>query len=146
MKKFCLLELVITLTFYVIIFSTYNSNTMFSLFRSKKSPRASPEPEPEPESDNFVLVSDRHPFSPNTQPQTSLYPLVNPAATPISDNQSQPVPYLQDVPFKLSSDLTEGDSTEAFQMQVDEILAKLTRWNSVEEDYDFVLERSLISQ
>ncbi|KAJ6639023.1 hypothetical protein Bhyg_11762, partial [Pseudolycoriella hygida] len=46
----------------------------------------------------------------------------------------------------LSSDISEGDATEAFQMQVDEILAKLTRWNSVEEDYDFTLERSLVAQ
>ncbi|KAG4078151.1 hypothetical protein HA402_002203 [Bradysia odoriphaga] len=119
---------------------------MFSLFRSKKSPRASPEPEPGVESDNFVMVDDRNPFKPNSQPQTNLYPLVNPASTSTSDNQPQPVHYLQDVPFKLSSDLTEGDTAEAFQMQVDEILAKLTRWNSIEEDYDFVLERSLVSQ
>lgn len=117
---------------------------MFSIFRSKKSPRDSPEPEPE--SNNFVVVDDRNLFKPNPQPPTNLYPLVNPSATSISDNQTQPVHYLQDVPFKLSSDLTEDDATEAFQMQVDEILAKLTRWNSVEEDYDFVLERSLVSQ
>ncbi len=126
--------------------SETNIPTMFSLFRSKKSPRASPEPGPE--SDGFVVVEDRNPFVPNSQPQTTgLYPLVDPtAAHSASDTQSQPVHYLQDVPFKLSPELSEGDATQAFQMKFDEILAKLTRWNSIEEDYDFMLERSLVSQ
>lgn len=122
---------------------------MFSLFRSKKSPRASPEPIPgpdasTPESDNFVIVENRN--QPNPQPQTGLYPLFDPATNSRSDTQTQPVHYLQGVPFKVSPDLSEGDGTQAFQVQVDEILAKLTRWNSVEEDYDFMLERSLVAQ
>lgn len=117
---------------------------MFSLFRSKKSPRASPEPGQE--ADNFVIVQDPNPFPPNTQPQTGLYPLVDPASLPSGDASSAPVHYLQDVPFKLSSDLTEGDATQAFQMQLDEMIARMSRWNSIEEDYDFMLERSLVAQ
>lgn len=122
---------------------------MFSIFRSKKSPRASPEPIPGPdaspsESDNFVMVDDRNKLNP--QPQSGLYPLFDATSGSRSDVQTQPVHYLQGVPFKLDSDLSDGDGTEAFQMQVDEILAKLTRWNSVEEDYDFTLERSLVAQ
>lgn len=121
---------------------------MFSLFRSKKSPRSSPEPIPgpdasPPESDNFVMVDNR-PVNP--QPQTGLYPLFDATSNFHNESQTQPVHYLQGVPFKLSPDLSEGDATEAFQVRVDEILAKLSRWNSVEEDYDFTLERSLVAQ
>lgn len=124
---------------------------MFSIFRSKKSPRASPEPIPgpdasSPESDNFVMIEDRN----HLQPQpTGLYPLFDSTSATNSRNeeaQTQPAHYLQGVPFKISPELSEGDATQAFQMQVDEVLAKLTRWNSVEEDYDFVLERSLVAQ
>lgn len=116
---------------------------MFSLFRSRKSPRASPEPEQEP--DNFVMLDNRSQFQPIPQ-QTGLYPLVDNSTRPATDTQTQAVPYLQDVPFKISPDLTEGDDTKNFQVQLDEMLAKLSRWNSVEEDYDFMLERSLIAQ
>lgn len=128
-----------------------DNKKMFSLFRSKKSPRASPEPIPgpdasPPESDNFVIVEDRNPSQPNPQSQTGLYPLFDSTSNSRSEAQNQPVHYLQGVPFKISPDLSEGDATQAFQVQVDEILAKLTRWNSIEEDYDFMLERSLVAQ
>lgn len=125
---------------------------MFSLFRSKKSPRASPEPIPgpdasTPESDSFVIVGDRNQPQPNSQQQQSgLYPMFDIASNSRSETQTQPAHYLQGVPFKVSPDLSESDGTEAFQVQVDEILAKITRWNSVEDDYDFMLERSLVTQ
>lgn len=122
---------------------------MFSIFRSKKSPPPSPIPGPDtsPESDNFVMIDDRNNLQPNST--TGLYPLFDASTNSGSGsghNEMQPVHYLQGVPFKLSPEISEGDSTQVYQMQVDEILAKLTRWNSVEEDYDFMLERSLVAQ
>ncbi|XP_068159327.1 uncharacterized protein [Drosophila tropicalis] len=59
---------------------------------------------------------------------------------------SGPIHYLQDVPFELSPQLASKDSLNGTQMQVDSILALLTRQISVDElaeEYTFALERSV---
>lgn len=55
--------------------------------------------------------------------------------------------YLQGVPFKLSSEIDTGaDSTEVQRIQVDEILASLTRMMEMSADYEFKLEQTTVSQ
>lgn len=132
---------------------------MFSFFKSKKpSPPSSPGPEPipGPNSDGFVVVDPR----PDSQPNPSLYPNFNghfgsaphhaPHHTPDrvpSGANSPPINYLSGVPFKLSSELSTGDSNEIMKIQVDDILAIITSKMQVEDKtYDFGLERSVIAQ
>lgn len=50
--------------------------------------------------------------------------------------------YLNGVPFKLSADLQQGDSTEKSRVQIDEILSKISVFD--DKEYDFSLERSLV--
>uniref|UniRef100_A0A0A1WKV9 MDS1 and EVI1 complex locus protein EVI1-B n=1 Tax=Zeugodacus cucurbitae TaxID=28588 RepID=A0A0A1WKV9_ZEUCU len=61
-----------------------------------------------------------------------------------SDNVS-PVPYVQGVPFELAPQLSTKCEFEVTQLQVDSILALLTRQMSVDEneEYNFALERSI---
>jgi len=57
-----------------------------------------------------------------------------------------PVNYLQDIPFELAPGLASKDRYASTQMQVDSILALLTRQMSVDElaeEYTFALERSV---
>ncbi|XP_017012582.2 zinc finger and BTB domain-containing protein 45 [Drosophila takahashii] len=57
-----------------------------------------------------------------------------------------PVNYLQDIPFELAPELATKDRYASTQMQVDSILALLTRQMSVDElaeEYTFALERSV---
>jgi len=57
-----------------------------------------------------------------------------------------PVNYLQDIPFELALGLASKDRYASTQMQVDSILALLTRQMSVDElaeEYTFALERSV---
>lgn len=57
-----------------------------------------------------------------------------------------PINYLQDIPFELSPQLTSKDRFSGTQIQVDSILAFLTRPMSVDalaDDYTFTLERSV---
>jgi len=129
---------------------------MFSFFKSKKpSPPSSPEPEPipGPNGDGFVVVNPR----PDEQPKPSLYPNFdgnfgpvpnqNVPGRPSTGGNSPPVNYLSGVPFKLSSELSIGDSNEIMKIQVDDILAIITSKMQMEDkSYDFGLERSVISQ
>lgn len=50
--------------------------------------------------------------------------------------------YLNGVPFKLSAELLQGDSTEKSRVQIDEILSKMSVFDN--KEYDFSLERSLV--
>lgn len=54
--------------------------------------------------------------------------------------------YLQGVPFKISSELNNNDTTEVSRLQIDEILAYLTRTFELSGDYEFRLEHTLIAQ
>lgn len=54
--------------------------------------------------------------------------------------------YLQGVPFKISAELNDSDSTEVSRLQIDEILAFLTRTFELSGDYEFRLEHTLVAQ
>lgn len=123
---------------------------MFSFFKKKPSPPSSPEPDPIP-GHGFVVV-DPKPNEPN-----ALYPNFDgnfgggpapaiPARSPVAVNTA-PVHYLHGVPFKLSSELSTGDSNEIMKIQVDDILAIITsKMETADKDYDFGLEKSVITQ
>ncbi|XP_067634898.1 uncharacterized protein [Eurosta solidaginis] len=61
-----------------------------------------------------------------------------------SDNAT-PVPYVHGVPFQLAPQLSSKSDFEVTQLQVDSILALLTRQMSIDEteEYNFALERSI---
>ncbi|KAH8354192.1 hypothetical protein KR084_003063 [Drosophila pseudotakahashii] len=68
------------------------------------------------------------------------------AGTPVKLPAQGPVNYLQDIPFELAPGLATKDRYASTQMQVDSILALLTRQMSVDElaeEYTFALERSV---
>lgn len=141
---------------------------MFSFFKTKKSsPPSSPESSDAKESGSgtdFVVV-DPTPFpsqpgnsgngTSNLYPnfnQMYPYPPVLPGAAPTqpkstTNDSPQHTNYLHGVPFKLSSELSTGDSNEIMKIQVDDILALITSKMEVSKlDYDFGLERSIIAQ
>lgn len=136
---------------------------MFSFFKSKKpSPSSSPESEPIPSADSeFVVVDPRNrdPSQPG-QSASSIYPNFDrnfglpasslPAAgpmNPVREPAIQHINYLHGIPFKLSSELSTGDSNEITKIQIDDILAIITSKLEVSAaEYDFGLERSIISQ
>lgn len=138
---------------------------MFSFFKSKKpSPPSSPEPDPipGPNADGFVVVNPRP--DGNQQPGgSSLYPNFHghfgtvpssggnlpqiPGRSSANPNSPPVINYLSGVPFKLSSELSTGDSNEIMKIQVDDILAIITSKMQMEDkNYDFGLERSVIAQ
>lgn len=79
-------------------------------------------------------------------PPTGPY-AVNPIVSPKKEPSSPHISYLHGVPFKLSSELSTGDTNEITKIQIDDILAMITSKMEVSgNDYDFGLERSIISQ
>lgn len=131
---------------------------MFSFFKSKKSsPPSSPESEPIPSASDFVVVDQKGGSDPNAKP---LYPnfggqysgpnMVPPlpgGRPPLLHSDSVQLNYINGVPFKLSPEISTGDSDEITRIQVDDILAVITsKMEITKEDYDFTLERSLLRQ
>lgn len=148
---------------------------MFSFFKTKKpSPPSSPESDPIPSAgSDFVIVNQRQGGSdPNPYlPYSSPYPYPNPNPNPLYPNFNQnfgnpsgvpPIPirpplqhsdsvhptnYVNDIPFKLSPELSMGNSDEILRIQLDDILSLITSKMAITEiDYDFTLERSLLQQ
>lgn len=140
---------------------------MFSFFKSKISgPPSSPESERANGTNDFVVVdpSVGNP-NPSFQGTPNMYPNFNqafpyqPGNNPAANSSpTQPPPntnndspqhtnYLHGVPFKLSPELSTGDSNEIMKIQVDDILAIITSKLEVSQnDYDFGLERSIIAE
>lgn len=148
---------------------------MFSFFKSNKkhSPVESPDssdevvaPSPsQQQDDDFIMIEGRNrrqPLSPYQQ-SGGVYPSLDGTGAyggniggPYPSSHPGPVKrqdsnanfhYLQGVPFKLSSEIDTGaDSTEVQRIQVDEILASLTRMMEMSADYEFKLEQSTVSQ
>lgn len=130
---------------------------MFSFFKGKKSsPPSSPEEDPIPSAGDFVIVdskqggSDPKPLYPNFGQQYG-----GPSAVPTLPTRPQlhhsdsvlQQNYINGIPFKLSPELSTGDSDEITRIQVDDILALITSKMEVTKmDYDFTLERSLLRQ
>ncbi|KAH8289743.1 hypothetical protein KR054_010202 [Drosophila jambulina] len=140
---------------------------MFSIFGKKKpaetpteEPIQGPADAPRP-GDDFVFI-ERKPGPADPASGGSMYPPMPPAGYlpyppmpgPRAPGQGRqtgngPVNYLQDIPFELAPGLASKDSYASTQMQVDSILALLTRQMSVDElaeEYTFVLERSVQSE
>ncbi|CAD7091314.1 unnamed protein product [Hermetia illucens] len=132
-----------------------------AIFGKKKSPDTPPEeadpipshnvPQPASGGDEFIFVEKKDPAEPQPPPSGSMYPTIPPGpfhpghhghgGLPRQD--TLPPPYLQGVPFKLSPELSSGDSYETIQMELDGILAMMTRQLHFNTEYDFTLERSL---
>lgn len=139
---------------------------MFSFFKKKTSPPSSPEQSPIPTRDrdnDYVVVGDprnRDPNLPQPLPQSTLYPnfdrnfglpqnISNPIPPPGQGVPASPpiVNYMHGIPFKLSTELSFGNTDEITKIQVDDILALITSKLEVkEDDYDFGLERSIINE
>lgn len=133
---------------------------MFSFFKTKKpSPPSSPELDPIPRGNNdFVVVDSKGGTDPNTKPLypnfggdyhqgASNVPPLPPQRPPLQHSDSVQLNYINGVPFKLSSEISTGDSDEITRIQVDDILALITsKVEITKEDYDFTLERSLLRQ
>lgn len=134
---------------------------MFSFFKTKKpSPPSSPEldPIPGPNNANDFVVVNPNPTGDPSRPN-ALYPdfnqrfgLPTPGAatgsgSPTKDSSASQANYLHGVPFKLSTELSCGDSDEINKIQIDDILAMITSKMDVNKhEYDFSLERSIIAQ
>lgn len=69
-----------------------------------------------------------------------------PNQQPTPESPSATFHYLQGVPFKLSAELNTSDTTEVSRLQIDEILAYLTRTFELSGDYEFRLEHTLVAQ
>ncbi|KAH8343446.1 hypothetical protein KR059_011026 [Drosophila kikkawai] len=143
---------------------------MFSIFGKRKpaetpteEPIQGPADAPRP-GDDFVFIERKPgPADPPAAAGGSMYPPMPPSGylpyppmpgprapgqAPGAGRQSGPVNYLQDIPFELAPGLAKDSYTNT-QMQVDSILALLTRQMSVDElteEYTFVLERSVQSE
>lgn len=131
---------------------------MFSFFKTKKpSPSSSPETDPIPSAgSDFVIVDPKqgtadpkplYPYFDGNFGHPSMIPPV-PTRPPLQHMDSvHQTNYINGVPFKLSSELSTGDSSEMMKIQVDDILAQITSRLEIRRlDYDFTLERSLIQQ
>ncbi|XP_055837074.1 uncharacterized protein LOC129905585 [Episyrphus balteatus] len=137
---------------------------MLSFF-SKKKP--SPETPPgeitmkgpsEGNGEEFIIVENQHPGGPpppfhNPTPMMPLYPypptsfgLPPSNNNPSNSMQNNPVPYIMGIPFNLSPQLCTKTSFEVTQMEVDGILALMTKQMQLESDYDFKLERGILSE
>lgn len=96
--------------------------------------------------DGFVVINHENPSPVNN----NLYPPIPPIpVNNMSYNKIpsiQPAHYLQGVPFKISPEIENSKSFETYQLEIDGILALMTKRLQFEEDYDFSLEREIISQ
>ncbi|XP_023176419.1 collagen alpha-1(XXVI) chain [Drosophila hydei] len=107
--------------------------------------------ERKPDSDSITSPSSGMMYPP--MPQSSYGPMPYPpplgprtATGQPGPNPNAPISYLQDIPFELSPQLATKDRFNGTQMQVDGILALMTRQLSVDamaEEYTFALERSV---
>lgn len=132
---------------------------MFSFFKGKKSsPPSSPESDPIPSASDFVVVDPNAGSNPNTTPlypnfggqfsgPSNVIPPLPGGRPPLQHSDSVQQNYINGVPFKLSAELSTGDSDEITRIQIDDILAIITsKMDITKEDYDFTLERSLLRQ
>ena len=152
------------------MFSFFKKDTKKS--SPESSPESS---SPIPNNSDFVMVNDPRQGTPNPNPNQAPYPTAYPPAYPLYPNFGQhfggaggggqpgyppvsptrpqlhrcdsihPTTYVHDVPFKLSSELSLGNSDEITRIQVDDILSVITsRLGVTQTEYDFTLERSLL--
>ena len=135
---------------------------MLSFFSKKKQSLETPEfiqgsdSQTNNDGDDFIFV-EKKPTDAGPSQIAPLYPPVPPGfgsanlpypgynhpAARADNTNNLPVPYVQGVPFELSPHLCSKTTFDITQLQVDGILAYMTRQMSVEEDYNFALERSI---
>lgn len=131
---------------------------MFSFF-SSKSKKSSPTEEVQPTEspDDYIFVEKRSSLDPPAPP-TSVYPTVPqsmyppmPPGYPMSGGLARATSVdssyqhcLDGVPFQLSPQLSSKDSYDIVQLQVDGILAALTKQMQMEGDYTFKLEKEIL--
>ncbi|XP_055586297.1 uncharacterized protein LOC129738969 [Uranotaenia lowii] len=139
---------------------------MFSFFKSKKhspdqapaDPIPGPVP-PAPKEDDFIFIERKGsaPGSNTGSPSHGLYPPIpgrsappsvvgSPTAITRQQSEDKTLHAMHGVPFKLSPELVKDSSTEITQYQVNEILAFIGKTTNARLDYDFSLERSVLSQ
>ncbi|XP_055918006.1 uncharacterized protein LOC129950184 [Eupeodes corollae] len=136
---------------------------MLSFF-SKKKPSPDTPPEDitvkgpsEVNGEEFIIVENQHQGGPASfnNPSTMMplypYPPTNFGLPPSNYNNSSnasqtPVPYVMGIPFNLSPQLCTKNSFEVTQMEVDGILALMTKQMQLDIDYDFNLERGILSE
>ncbi|XP_017064163.1 uncharacterized protein LOC108103262 [Drosophila eugracilis] len=147
---------------------------MFSIFGKRKPTETPTEDQPiqgpadgsrpGTSGDDFVFIERKPgPDAPQVPSSATMYPPMPPAGylpyPPMPGHRGgpgagavklpgaqAPVNYLQDIPFELAPELVSKDRYDSTQMQVDSILAFLTRQMSVDEladEYTFTLERSV---
>lgn len=115
---------------------------MFSSFFGSSKKKSPSDPIPgyqEPQS------GDNHHEQPDPSQWTFVPNHPEPNPPPKQFNRQQSIlqtNYLNGVPFKLSAELQQGDSTEKSRVQIDEILSKISVFD--DKEYDFSLERSLV--
>jgi hypothetical protein len=134
---------------------------MFSFFKSKKpNPPAEGDPIPHAnnvnntgpgEDDEFTFV-ERKPL-PVGPGGNNIYPVIGPAGQhpnippfAASKKEQEQISYLQGIPFKLSQQLTSGDTTQITQLKIDQIESFISKRQQANLDYDFSLERTIVSE
>ncbi|KAL5278298.1 hypothetical protein ACFFRR_003126 [Megaselia abdita] len=128
---------------------------MFSFFSSKNK-KSSPTEDVQSTGspDDYIFVEKRSPADPPAS--TNVYPSVPqpvyPPAYPMrpgferaSSVDSSNQHCLEGVPFKLSPQLSAKDSYDIVQLQVDGILAALTKQMQMDGDYTFKLEKEILN-
>lgn len=137
---------------------------MLSFFSKKKQSPESPPGEitmqgpPENNGEEFVIVENQHPGSasypalPNSGTMLPFYPYPpTNFGTPQQSNSASntvqtPIPYITGIPFNLSPQLSTRTNFDITQMEVDGILALMTKQMQLESDYDFKLERGILNE
>lgn len=111
--------------------------------------------ESEQKFDEYIFIEKKSTDEPNEEqsvtypelpklPYPDIYPSLKPASIDATRIPST-VPYMQDVPFVLTTPSSRVNNFEEIQFQTDQILAFLTRLISLNEvdEYSFSLERSI---
>ncbi|XP_055639150.1 uncharacterized protein LOC129777073 [Toxorhynchites rutilus septentrionalis] len=132
---------------------------MFSFFKSKKpspvhtaeEPIPGPIP-PAPRDDDFIFIEQKG-STPPSGITDGLYPNLPGVPVPAANSSGQVRQkseekmshHLEGVPFKLAPTLAPDNNAEISQYQVNEILAFIARRKHSPLEYDFSLERSVLS-
>uniref|UniRef100_A0A0K8TNX0 UMA domain-containing protein n=1 Tax=Tabanus bromius TaxID=304241 RepID=A0A0K8TNX0_TABBR len=136
---------------------------MFSFFGKKKSSspahheeEAIQGPDANHTSDGFTVIGNTPP-NPSPYPQQPAagmnmrYPAFPSAGGIAVPNYfqhktppQQPIHYLQGIPFQLAPELESDDPMSSMQMEIDGVLAIMTKTLQLDCEHDFAVERSVL--